>query len=418
LILGLAAALVPSAHASGFAVDNQGARALGLAGAAVAQASDPSVVFYNAAGVAFLKGTQVYLSGGLTGASTDFVGEGPVPKAATLEQTGRLFTVLPSLYASHQLSSRLGVGIGFGSPFDTRSQWSNPDAFTGRDICTDCSIRSWSLNPTLAYKLADRLAVGIGLDLRFSSFHLEQRLSAVPGVTAQTVDVAAMTTSTSTNTAVGFNLGLQASPSENLTFGLAYRSKVQATYVASAAFAQVLTGDSTVDAAVAAHLPPLQAASVAHYFPASVAGGLAFHQGDLLVEADLAWTLWSSLDSIEIRDATTTALSQSLPQAFGTAFTGRIGVEYRLTPAWAVRGGYSYDQSPQPTTTLSPLLHELAHHALSGGGTWTNGKVNVDLAARYLLRRSDSTLGVSSYDYNGIYQTSAFQVALAFGFRF
>jgi long-chain fatty acid transport protein len=418
LFLGLLALCNPRVHASGFAVDNQGARALGLAGIGVAQASDASAVFYNAAGVAFLKGTQVYLSGGLARSSTDFVGEGPFPPAATLEQTERLFTALPSLYASRQVSNRLTLGLGFGSPFDTRSQWKNPDAFTGRLLCTDCQIRSWSLNPTVAYKLEDRLAVGVGLDLRFSSFRLDQRLLAVPGVTGQTVDVAAMSTATSTHTGIGFNVGVQASPSENVTIGLAYRHKIQATYAAAASFAQVPTGDAQVDAEVAAHLPPLQAATVTHYFPGHLAAGLAVHHGDLLVEADLGWTLWSSFDGIELRYPTTPTLSQSLPQAYDTALEAGIGVEYSLTRTWAVRGGYSYDQSPQPASTYSPFLHELARHAVSLGGGWKRGNVSIDLAARYSPRRSQSTLGVSRYDYDGSYQTSAFQAALGFGFRF
>jgi long-chain fatty acid transport protein len=365
-----------------------------------------------------LKGTQVYLSAGLSSSSTDFVGEGPFPPAATLEQIERLFTVLPSLYASRQVTNRLAVGLGFGSPFDTRSQWKNPDGFTGRLLCTDCQIRSWSLNPTVAYKLADRLAVGIGLDLRFSTLRLDQRLLAVPGVTAQTVDVAAVSTATSTHSGIGFNVGLQASPSENVTIGLAYRHKVQATYSAAASFTQIATGDAQVDADVATHLPPLQAATVTHYFPGHVAAGLAVRHGDLVVEADLGWTLWSAFDSIEVRYPASPTLSESLPQAYETAFEGRIGVEYSLTRTWAVRGGYSYDQSPQPNTTYSPFLHDLTRHAFSLGGSWKRGNVSLDLAARYLPRRSQSTLGVNRYDYDGTYQTSALQVGLGLGVRF
>jgi len=405
-------------HASGFAVDNQGARALGLAGAGVAQASDPSAVFYNAAGIAFLKGTQVYLSGGLSTSTIDFVGEGPTPPAATVEQTERRSALLPSLYASRQLSNRLVVGIGFFSPFDTRAQWKDPDHFTGRYNCTDCAIRSSSLNPTVAYKIEDRLAVGIGLDLRFSTLSLDQRLGSVPGVSAQAQDVAAVTTTTSTDTSIGFNLGLQASPSENVTIGLAYRHKIQANYTAAAAFQQILTGDATVDGDVTAHLPPPQAAIVTHYFPGSVSAGLAVRHGALMVEADLGWTLWSSFDSIEVRYATSPTLAQSLPQSFATAFGARLGVEYALHRSWVVRGGYSYDQAPQPGATYSPFLHEIARHGLSLGGTWRSGNVNVDVVTRYLPRRSASTQGINLYKYDGSYQTSGFQAGVAFGFRF
>jgi len=417
LVALLAVAPLP-AHASGFAVDNQGARAMGLAGAYVAQAADPSAIFYNAAGVAFLKGRQISLNGGLGSFSTDFIGEGPNPPAGTLEQTDSKITVLPSLYYTHQINDRLVVGVGFNSPFATRSQWKNPDQFTGRYICTDCEIRSWSLNPTVAYKIEDRLAVGIGIDFRFSSFRLDRRLNLVPEVPAQTVDVAAQTLSTSTDTGVGFNLGLMASPTENITFGLAYRHKVQAAYAAVADFSQIATGVAAVDALVAAHLPASQAATVVHNFPASLAAGLAVRNGDWLVEGDLAWTFWSSFDSVEVRYATTPSLSASLPQAYESVLQGRLGVEYLLSRTWAVRGGYSYDHGPQPTTTVSPFLHDSNRHGFGLGGTWKSGNVSVDLLARYLPFRSRSTRGSNRYDYDGRYETSAFQLGVGIGYKF
>jgi long-chain fatty acid transport protein len=417
-ILGLAALSLPAVHASGFASAPPGARALGFAGASVAQASDPSAVFYNAAGVAFLTGTQIYLSGGLSRVSTDFVGEGPFPPVATVEQTERTLKALPSIYASRRVSERLTVGVGFVSPFATRSQWANPDQFTGRLTCTDCEISSWSFNPTVAYRIADRLAVGGGLDLRFSNLRLDRRLLAVPGVDIQTVDVAATTLATSTDTALGFNLGLQASPSENVTVGLAYRHRVQAIYAAAATFTQIPTGNAPVDTAVAAALPGAQAATVTHFFPGTLAAGVAVRRGRVLVEADLEMAFWSTLRSIEVRYATSPSLSLSLPQAFETALGARLGVEYELGPTWTVRGGYSYDQAPQPPETYSPFLHALARHGFSVGGTWRRGNVQVDVGGRYLARRSGSTLGASRYDYDGAYQTSALQASVGLGYRF
>ena len=59
-----AIALIPApARAGGFALFEQGARSMGFAGAFTAQASDPSAIFHNAAGIAFLKGQQLSASG-------------------------------------------------------------------------------------------------------------------------------------------------------------------------------------------------------------------------------------------------------------------------------------------------------------------------------------------------------------------
>ena len=74
LALGLLLAPLDRAEAAGFEIYNQGARAMGFAGAYVAQAYDPSAIYFNAAGVGFLKGKNLYLSAGLGNFKTDFTG--------------------------------------------------------------------------------------------------------------------------------------------------------------------------------------------------------------------------------------------------------------------------------------------------------------------------------------------------------
>jgi long-subunit fatty acid transport protein len=223
-----------SAQASGFAIESQGARAMGFAGAYVAQASDPSAIFYNAAGIAFLKGKQLYVSGALAGLSTDFTGAGPNPPAGTLESTSNGLSILPSFYYSQQVKDSVVVGIGVTKPFATKASWTNPDEFTGRFICVECSLSSWSINPTVAFRLADRFSIGGGLDVRFSKFDLSRRLIADPNPFPVPTDVAQLTLASDTKTALGFNAGILAMPSENFSVGLSYRHKVTVDHAAQA----------------------------------------------------------------------------------------------------------------------------------------------------------------------------------------
>jgi long-chain fatty acid transport protein len=236
-------ALPVSAHASGFAVESQGARAMGFAGAYVAQAADPSAIFYNAAGIGFLKGKQLYVGGAFTTLSTDFTGSGPNPAAGTLEKSSNGLGVLPAFYYSQQVGERAVIGLGVSRPFALRSEWDNPDTYTGRTICLECKISSWSINPTIAYKVADRFSVGVGLDVRLSQFSLSRRLEASPNPFPVPTDVASLTLDSGTETGVGFNLGLLASPTENLSFGLSYRHSVTIDHGAQADFVQILTGN-------------------------------------------------------------------------------------------------------------------------------------------------------------------------------
>ncbi|HAL87456.1 MAG TPA: aromatic hydrocarbon degradation protein, partial [Deferribacteraceae bacterium] len=62
LVIAAACFILPSAaFASGFAINEQGAKALGMGGAFAAQADDPTAVYYNPAGITQLEGTQVSL---------------------------------------------------------------------------------------------------------------------------------------------------------------------------------------------------------------------------------------------------------------------------------------------------------------------------------------------------------------------
>jgi long-chain fatty acid transport protein len=408
----------PSVRASGFAIESQGARAMGFGGAYVAQAADPSAIFYNAAGIGFLKGRQLYVAGSFASLSTDFTGSGPNPPAGTLENSSRGLGLLPAFYYSHQLGERLVLGLGVTRPFANRSEWENPNQFSGRFICIECRLSSWSVNPTLAYRLADRFAIGAGLDVRFSSFNLSRRLVADPNPFPQPTDVAELTIDGETETAVGFNLGLLAMPNENLSFGLAYRHEVTFNHGAQANFVQILTGNTALDQAVAIALPGSQPATVSFTYPGSIAGGIALKRGYWTVEVDFQWMLWSSFDAVAISYLNAPAFDTVLPQDWQDTWRGAIGAEYLFRDDWELRGGYSYDHSPAPTETISPFIHDADRHTFNAGASWKYENLRVDLNLRYVLFRDSSTLGISRYGYDGTYKSGSLQFGAALGYRF
>jgi long-chain fatty acid transport protein len=411
-------AIPASLRASGFAIESQGARAMGFAGAYVAQAADPSAIYYNAAGIGFLKDKHLYVAGALTTLSTDFTGGGPNPPAGTSETSDVGLGLLPAFYYSQQVGEKTVLGIGAYQPFATRSKWDNPDAFTGRYICVECRIQSWSVNPTIAYKLADRLAVGVGLDLRLSRFDLSRRVVADPNPFAQPTDVAELTLKSGTDLGVGFDVGILASPNEDISIGLAYRHKVTIDHGAQASFAQILTGSAVVDDAVAAALPASQAATAAFTYPGSFAAGIALRHGYWTIEGDVQWMLWSSFDNVTITFPDSPAYSTVLPQDWASTWRGALGVEYLVGDDWEVRGGFGYDHSPAPTPTISPFIHDADRYTFGAGGSWKYEQVRIDFDVRYVAFRTSSTLGISRYDYNGSYHSKGFQIGASLGYRF
>ncbi len=418
-LLALPLLAVPaSLSASGFAIESQGARAMGFAGAYVAQAADPSAIYYNPAGIGFLKGKQLYLGGAVSGLSTDFTGSGPYPPTGTLESSDRGLALLPTVFYSQQVGQRTVIGLGVDRPFALHSKWQSPATFTGRFVCLECEIQSWSINPTVAYKLADRLAVGAGVDVRLSKFKFTRRLTAEPNPFPEPTDVASLTLDSETSTGVGFDVGLLASPNENLSIGLSYRHKVTIDHTAQASFAQVLTGNQDVDAAVAAALPAAQTATASFTYPGSIAAGVAYRRGYWTVEADVQWMLWSSFDSVKLAFSDSSAYDTVLPEDWSSTWRGALGVEYLIADRWEVRGGFGYDHSPAPTPTISPFIHDADRYTFGAGGSWKYERLRIDLDARYLAFRDSSTLGLSRYGYDGTYQSHSFQLGASLGYRF
>ena len=98
------------ASAAGLRVNEQGAKAMAMGNAFAAQADDPSALFHNPAGIAFLKGTQANLgSTTIIVPSTEFHGTAPltgnapgdVGTATTSENAKQdIFTPI-SVYATH-----------------------------------------------------------------------------------------------------------------------------------------------------------------------------------------------------------------------------------------------------------------------------------------------------------------------------
>lgn len=415
-LLALPLLVVPVAvEASGFAIESQGARAMGFAGAYVAQASDPSAIYFNPAGIGFLRGKQLYLTGAFANVSTDFTGSGPAPPAGTLERSDRGLGVLPAVYYSQQVGEKTVIGVGFNLPFGFRSEWKNPDSFTGRYICLECQIRSWSVNPTVAFRLADRLAVGAGVEVRLSTFKLSRRVKTEP---PQPSDVAELNFDSSTKVGVGFNVGLLASPTENVSIGVSYRHKVKVDHAAQADFVQIPTGDATVDDAIATALPASQAATASFTYPGSIAAGVALRRGPWTIEGDVQWMLWSSFDMVTLTFSNTPTFDTVLPQNWETAWRGALGVERVVGDHWEVRAGYGYDRGAAPTTTLSPLLFDAARHTFAAGGSWKRDALRLDFGVQYLSYRPSSSLGISLYEYNGSYKSNGLQVGVALGYRF
>jgi len=417
----LAFALRPSSlAASGFSIYEQGGKGMGFSGAYTALADDPSAIFHNPAGIAFLKGSQIYLGATVVAPRSHFTGDDPFPGAGTREEQDVGVIPVPTFYYTQKVRDRLVLGLGVDSPFGLKTQWANPKTYSGRFISLEADLKSFSLNPTVAYKLADRLSVGGGIDFRLSKVKLRRRVPSVNPFTQTVIDVAEVQLESGWSSGLGFNLGLLAKPSESLSVGLAYRHKVTIDYTGDAAFTLIPTGNAQVDAAAAAALPPGRPGlTTAITFPASFSGGAAYQWEKWTVAADAVWFQWSTFDRLQLDFEQGSGLaSQTIVEDYQNIWQFRVGIERRLNERWALRGGYHFDNTPVPAASVSPLLPDQDRHGFSLGGSWTEGRLRIDAGAWYLRLSPRSTEGLNRDRYDGTYENSAFTVGVSLGYSF
>ncbi len=419
-LLALALAAVPTtSHASGFAIFEQGARGMGFAGAFTSQ-SDPSSIFHNAAGIAFVKGTQVYFGGTFIAPSTDFTGDNPFPGTSVTETGDAGVIVPPTFDLTHQFSDRLVVGVGVHVPYGLRTRWKNRDTtYSGRFISKRAEVQAISFNPTVSYKLADRFAVGAGLDVRMSTVTLERNVGIINPFTLSAVDVAAVTLESDRATDFGFNLGFLARPSDHFSVGASYRHKVKQQFTGTADFNRLSTGNAQVDALVALSVPagPVGVATEIE-FPSLLSVGASYQWNEWTVAGQVDFHNWSSFDSLPLEFEGRPDLSGEVQEDYENSRIYRIGLERKLGERWALRGGYYYDETPSPVESVSPLLPDADRHGIALGFGFQSGRWSVDVANWYLIFKDRSTEGQNRDDYNGLYHSRAelFAVTIGYGF--
>ena len=397
---------------SGFQVNSQGAKATGMGLAFAGIADDPSAIFYNPAGLGWQKHFDVYGNlQFLTRTEANFTGLNPYPGDGVLESQQKSWFVLPTLFAVVPLTQELNFGLGIFEPYGLGVRWNNPEGWSGRFISQNAVIKSIDLNPNFSYQLFPSLSIAAGADVRFSKVQLEQIQGAVNPFTGAFDNVAKVKLNSDMidNTGWGWNVGLMFKPVDAVSIGAAYRSKINVKYDGTAEFIQRFTGNQVFDAAVTAQLPtgtpPVQTEID---FPASINLGVGINLGSgwtIGLEAD--WTEWSRFASLDIIFPTLVGDDIHRPTLWEDSWAYRVGLEKTLGE-WAIRAGYYFDNTPQPTFDTGPILPDNDRNVYSLGVGWGTERFGLDVGA-LLIKFKDRTVPppLQTDQYFGTYSETA-----------
>lgn len=433
LLAGIA--LLPltlASHAAGYRFGTQSAAAEGTANANAAEARDASTLFANPAGLTRLNGWNVsgvidYLDANARftdqGSTVALPGSGLQPRATGTVGATVDFTkpaVVPHLYASTRASDTLAYGVGFFVPWGTKLDYGT--GWGGRYNLQKVELKSFSLNPNVAWKATPELSLAAGVNLQYMEGKLRRAVpyasaytkgllgaaqqaaaAGAPGLALQLQQQAAQVFGNPAydgaiavegkDWGLGFNLALLWEPLPGTRVGLAYRSGVSHKLKGSADWSQPANLPPEVLAAVTGK--PYNGttaldhndsdASLAVRTPESVSLH-GFHQltPSVAVMADFAWTRDSRLQQLRIDFASTTPDSIT-PEHWKDSTRVSVGAQWQALPALLLRAGYSRDLSPVPSATRSPALPDAHRTWLALGANWAlSDASSVDLSVGHV----------------------------------
>jgi long-chain fatty acid transport protein len=420
MLLSLSALLASSsAFASGFALPEQGAKAVGMGGAFVATADDPSAIYYNVAGLAQQRHAEFLFGGTAITFSNQFTGD--PNDTFTSGQSGRYRAhtfVPPNAYFILPIGSNITAGVGVMTPFGLRTNWADP--WVGRFISRDANVKVLSLEPAVAWQSnGGNVAIGVGAEYRRGRLALNRNNGAINPFTGRIVDVANAYLSSDWDNTWAWNAGVLLKMNNNWRFGASYRTDASIDFTGDATFTQIPTGNAQLDAVVKAGLPPNQSISTTINFPAVLQAGIATSAiKNWDIEFDVSQTTWSRFKDLDVAFSQTPAVNLNRPQNWKNTMAYRIGANHGVAEHWDVRFGGVYDKNPQPTSGVGPLLPDSDREGVSFGVGYHNGPVVVDLTEFALHFKNRTTGGISSDNFNGLYKTDANLISVNFGYRF
>lgn len=376
-VAALAAMLLPTlTHAAGYSIYEQGAAALGMAGAVTASVNDASAVFFNPAAMTRLEGTRIYVGASALQPVTKFTGQDPYPGAAGSADMVRQTFYPPTIYATHSWAQRYAVGIGFNSPFGLGVEW-DPTTFDGSYMVTKADLKGLNASLCLAYAPNDKWSFAAGGDVMMAKVGLKNQaymnLGPYTGGALGTTHVADVDLTSDYTPAPGWNTAVLFTPTAEWKLGAYYRSKVVAKITDGAAdFTNIATGITSLDAVLAGRLKD-QGVSTVLRFPAMWSAGAAWNpKPEWTVEADFNVHEWEVFSDLPIDFELAATPDKKKVENYTNAWQARTGAEYRRG-CLAYRAGYYFDKSPAPVNAVTPLLPDSDRHGVTLGLGWSLG---------------------------------------------
>ena len=383
--LGLTVVLnlpVQTVVAGGFQLSDHSITSLGRnhAGYGVV-GDDASAVQFNPAGLTLLGDKQAQFGFTLNTISAEVVNEGSNVFGGGIagpnEDGAPSLAGAPNLYYVQPINDRLVFGVGLTSPFGTDTDYD--DDFFGRFSGTETALTTIDINPSLGYKINDRVSIGGGISLQTADVTLNSRIPLGPAsgdggfeADGDSVDF-------------GVNAGITVNLPDSSRLGFSVRSGIVHDIEADTEFEIPASNPVSAFAGEFGATAEFESPATAYlgwYKPVTE---------DYFVTAGIRWTQWSVFEEIRIEfdDAgganPLTTNDAVTPIDWSSSFTYAVGIDGHINDQWGWRAGFSFTETPVPDETRSVRTIDSDRTSVSVGGSYKPmPELTLDFAYRFI----------------------------------
>ena len=352
LVAGAMLAISGTAGASGFALIEQSGSGLGNAYAGgAAGAEDASTIFFNPAGMANVKGRQFVVAAHAIKPSAKFTNNGSNGALGTDNggEAGSL-ALVPNFYYVADINQQWKYGVGVNSPFGLKTEYSS--TWIGRNLAIKSDLQTLNINPSVSFKVNDKLSLGVGVDAQYAKAELTKSGNSLGEVKV-----------TGNDWAYGANFGALVQANEDIRVGASYRTSVKHTLKGDVTFsaAPLYNGTGTADLEVPASLSISFVDAINPQWE---------------VMGDVTWTKWSSFKNLDVtRTSGAKFPSEPTPlshtaENWSDTYRYSIGATHRYNDTWKARVGLAFDQSPVSDQYRTPRIPDNDRTWLALGGQY------------------------------------------------
>lgn len=410
--------------AGGFQTGTQNARAMGMGHAFVGMASDASAIYFNPAGLANLSGMNFLAGTTIIMPTMKFTGPaGPLSRET--DAVKRTFTPI-NFYGTYSMGNGFSFGVGVFNPFGLGSEW--PATWIGKSLAVETELRTFYINPTVAYKVNDMFQIGVGFNYIISNVLFYQvidipSIPLAPGVALPAAPNVGVNLEGDGKAAYTFNVGLLFKPMKDLSFGASYRHKAEITFNGDLAFSNLPAKPPGFPVGHSDLFP--NGPGVAKLtMPYDFRFGISYDaMSNLTLNADFQFVGWQSYKELAVDFTKETAAWKDLksPKNWDNSYSFKFGGEYRMD-AFAFRAGYVFDNSPIPTMYMDPSLPGSNRHEFTAGvGYQITRNIRADVAYQFISFENevkDSAVPATSpVKFNGVYKNSTNLFGVNLGFN-